>query len=298
MINLENIIIRILSDIKSSISISFTILDLNGNNFFGDDIKPHWNTCPINFGGIEFSLASTVSSKNIKDFSYFIQTLVNSQLEAKVKDFLEGDIDIEDFPFPCGVLIIAGESLLDIADFIYDLFKKKYILNGKNLTVFLPIEDIDELKETSHALHQSISEEISSKIIISIGGIAHSQKDLSNKLKDAKKALKFSPFLPNKVLYYPDMLFEKLLLSISPSERKTFKEEVRKRLSSLDHEALNTAKTVLESNLNMAEASRRLYVHRNTLMYRLDKIAQNTGLDLRMFSDAVKMQLYLFLSDL
>lgn len=68
-------------------------------------------------------------------------------------------------------------------------------------------------------------------------------------------------------------------------------------MKKLDKDAILTIRTVLECNLNLAEASRKLYVHRNTLMYRLNKIYKQTGLDIRNFHDAVIMETILLLKE-
>ena len=68
-----------------------------------------------------------------------------------------------------------------------------------------------------------------------------------------------------------------------------FLKEVFKRgsIESLDHETLFTIQRFFENNLNVSETSRKLFVHRNTLVYRLEKIKKITGLDLREFEDAI-----------
>ena len=65
-----------------------------------------------------------------------------------------------------------------------------------------------------------------------------------------------------------------------------------------DEEMLNTAEEFLESSLNTSETSRKLYLHRNTLIYRLDKIEKSTGLNIRKFSDAITFRLITILSRL
>ena len=69
-----------------------------------------------------------------------------------------------------------------------------------------------------------------------------------------------------------------------------FKEET---LDSIDEETLITIRTFFENNLNLSETSRQLYIHRNTLVYRLDKLQKSTGLDLRVFEDAITFKIAL-----
>ena len=64
-------------------------------------------------------------------------------------------------------------------------------------------------------------------------------------------------------------------------------------LESLDAETLQTIQVFFENNLNVSETSRKLFVHRNTLVYRLDKLQKSTGLDLRVFEDAITFKIAL-----
>ena len=63
------------------------------------------------------------------------------------------------------------------------------------------------------------------------------------------------------------------------------------RISDFDEETLHTVNQFFENNLNVSETSRQLYIHRNTLVYRLDKLQKNTGLDVRIFEDAIKFKI-------
>ena len=65
-----------------------------------------------------------------------------------------------------------------------------------------------------------------------------------------------------------------------------------------DEEILSTAQTFLDNNLNVSETSRKMFLHRNTLNYRLEKIEKTTGLDIRNFSDAMTFRLITILSKL
>ena len=58
-----------------------------------------------------------------------------------------------------------------------------------------------------------------------------------------------------------------------------------------DKEMTDTAEEFLDSSLNVSETARKLYLHRNTLIYRLDKIEKETGLNIRKFSDAITFRL-------
>ena len=83
-------------------------------------------------------------------------------------------------------------------------------------------------------------------------------------------------------------LYEYLEMLMDANAREIFEDE----------EMVNTAEEFLDNSLNVSETSRKLYLHRNTLAYRLDKIEKNTGLNIRKFSDAVTFRLITILSKL
>lgn len=89
---------------------------------------------------------------------------------------------------------------------------------------------------------------------------------------------------------------ERLVYSIPEAERERFVEEIEGLGVVLeDSETMTTLETFFQMNCNVSETAKRLYVHRNTLIYRLDKVKQETGLDVRNFGDAVLMKLALLL---
>ena len=106
------------------------------------------------------------------------------------------------------------------------------------------------------------------------------QLDLDRHMDFMKKKLKLISF--NKYVYLDDKVVLKALLDHVDHELKSF--IFRKYLN--DSMMQDSIKTYLESNQNMSLASKKLYVHRNTLIQRLDKFFQTTGFDVRLFTDA------------
>ncbi|NGZ77119.1 PucR family transcriptional regulator [Saccharibacillus alkalitolerans] len=89
---------------------------------------------------------------------------------------------------------------------------------------------------------------------------------------------------------------ERLVYSVPAKQRERFMEEIEGRAVVLeDSETLTTLETFFRMNCNVSETAKRLYIHRNTLIYRLDKVKQETGLDVRNFGDAVLMRLAVLL---
>ncbi len=121
-------------------------------------------------------------------------------------------------------------------------------------------------------------------------------------LKNCEAALKLSALLPGdgRVISCGDLSFEKLLYSVSEEAAREFLVErvPDADLFVLDNEMKNTIRTLFENELNIADTAKALFIHRNTLVYRLEKFQKQTGLDLKKFDDAVVCRTALILSEL
>ena len=135
------------------------------------------------------------------------------------------------------------------------------------------------------------------KPVVGIGTIAKNVKELPLAYQNAKTALDIGTiFEPQKsVLNYENLGIGRLLYQLPVTLCDMFLKEVFKSgsLASLDQEILNTILAFFDNNLNVSETSRKLFIHRNTLVYRLDKIKKLTGLDLREFDNAITFKVAL-----
>ncbi|MCR4798187.1 MAG: helix-turn-helix domain-containing protein, partial [Lachnospiraceae bacterium] len=98
---------------------------------------------------------------------------------------------------------------------------------------------------------------------------------------------------------YHDLSLEKLMYSVPGEDAREYLTDNLSSadISALDNEMRSTIKALFQNQLNLADAAKDLYIHRNTLVYRLDKIEKLTGLDLRKFDDAVCCKVALILSE-
>ena len=127
--------------------------------------------------------------------------------------------------------------------------------------------------------------------MVGIGTVVDSIKDLARSFKEAQVALEVGKVFDTEttIVSYNNLGIARLIYQLPTTLCDMFLKEVFKRgsIDSLDHETLFTIQRFFENNLNVSETSRKLFVHRNTLVYRLEKIKKITGLDLREFEDAI-----------
>ncbi len=166
--------------------------------------------------------------------------------------------------------------------------------------------DSDEYQsstEYAHFLRQSIYEETGVQVKISIGGTVKTLSDLSASFVQAMTAVRMSSAIDSRgeIHSFKEYVLIKMLEDLPKYKLNEYLEVLMDsgaREIFEDNEMTDTAEEFLENSLNVSETSRKLYLHRNTLTYRLDKIEKATGLNIRNFSDAVTFRLITVLSKL
>ena len=148
-----------------------------------------------------------------------------------------------------------------------------------------------EIMDTARNIVATLSEEHSVKARVSIGSVIADLKNISNSYKEAKMALEVGKIFDEEkdILSYSHLGIGRLIYQLPMTLCKIFMDEILKdiKVEQLEEETLNTINKFFENHLNVSETSRQLYIHRNTLVYRLDKLQKLTGLDLRTFEAAV-----------
>ena len=148
-----------------------------------------------------------------------------------------------------------------------------------------------ESESIAKDIASTLNSEFFVKAMIGIGAPADEIKDLSRSYKEAQIALEVGKVFDEgkEVLNYKNLGIGRIIYQLPTTLCEVFLQEVFKKgaLESLDRESLMTVQSFFENNLNVSETSRKLFIHRNTLVYRLDKIERLTGLDLREFGHAI-----------
>ena len=157
--------------------------------------------------------------------------------------------------------------------------------------------DIREIEKLARSIADTLGTEFYAKVAIGIGTAVDNIKDLARSYKEAQTAIEVGKVFDTEktVISYENLGIGRLIYQLPTTLCEMFLQEVFKygSLESLDHETLMTIQCFFENNLNVSETSRKLFVHRNTLVYRLEKIRKLTGLDLREFDNAITLKVAL-----
>lgn len=171
-------------------------------------------------------------------------------------------------------------------------------VDEKNIVVVKELSDQDgyeELEKTARMLVDMLS-----TVRVSYGTIVSQLKDVSKSYKEARMAMDVGEiFYPEKtVVAYHTLGLGRLIYQLPLSLCRMFMVEVlgENLPNTFDEETLTTIEKFFENNLNVSETARQLFVHRNTLVYRLEKLEKTTGLDIRIFENALVFQIALMVA--
>ncbi len=193
-------------------------------------------------------------------------------------------------------------SSIDMVRSVYTQRPKDFItaVDEKNTIIVREVkenETYEDLAKAAKVLNEMLAGENLPKTKIALGTIVSELKDVSRSYKEAKMALDVGKIFyeERSVVAYSSLGIGRLIYQLPIPLCKMFIREIfeGKSPDDFDEETLTTINKFFENNLNVSETSRQLYIHRNTLVYRLDKLQKSTGLDLRVFEDAITFKIAL-----
>ena len=158
----------------------------------------------------------------------------------------------------------------------------------KQITATTSTKEIEKMAKT---MEKTLKDELGVKAVIGFGTVAEHLRSLADSYKEAQTAIDVGKVFDTEksIINYENLGIGRLIYQLPTTLCDIFLSEVFKKnsIDSLDQETLFTINKFFENNLNVSETSRKLFVHRNTLVYRLEKIKKLTGLDLREFDHAI-----------
>ena len=196
-----------------------------------------------------------------------------------VRQLGHGDVATVDVP--------SGMFPDKLQDFVLSI-NETDIAVVKQITANTTGEDLDKI---ARSIEDTLKNELYLKTVIGIGTVAEHLRELADSYKEAQTAIDVGKVFDTEksIINYENLGIGRLIYQLPTTLCEIFLSEVFKKnsIDSLDQETLFTINKFFENNLNVSETSRKLFVHRNTLVYRLEKIKKLTGLDLRQFDHAI-----------
>ena len=245
-----------------------------------------------------------VSINNIKtlydekhDKATFVKNII-------LDNILPGDIYIKSRELHFGndvqrvVFLVRQQAPADVAaiDGMFPDKQKDFVLHISETDIVVVKEvkagsEIKDLIKLADSIEETLLSELSVKCLIGIGSVSSQMKDIAKSFKEATTAIEVGAVFDTEknIISFENLGIGRLIYQLPITLCEMFLSEVFRKgsIDSLDQETLFTIQKFFENNLNVSETSRKLFVHRNTLVYRLEKIKKLTGLDLREFDHAI-----------
>ena len=191
---------------------------------------------------------------------------------------------------------VPDVSAVDVMTNLYPDRQTDFVLSLSETDVALVKQlsehtDARDVYKIAQNIQETLLRELGIKTVVGMGTVVGHVRDLARSYKEAQVAIEVGKVFDTErsIINYENLGIGRLIYQLPTTLCEMFLKEVFKRgsIDSLDHETLFTIQRFFENSLNVSETSRKLFVHRNTLVYRLEKIKKITGLDLREFEDAI-----------
>ncbi len=221
--------------------------------------------------------------------------LLTFDLHQKARE-LHVDIDIPRAVFYIKSQESSGISIYEVVQNMFPDKEKDFVINidTNNIVLIKELKEVlnsEELEAMAQTIVDTVNAEAMNSILIGLSTVATNIDELNNSYKEAQIALEVGKVFDEEksILNYDSLGIGRLIYQLPIKLCELFLKEVFKKgdISTLDDETILTINKFFENDLNVSETSRQLFVHRNTLVYRLEKIMKLTGLDLRKFDQAI-----------
>ena len=249
----------------------------------------------------------SVALSNLQQFYDEMYDRNNFVKNVVLDNILPGDIQLKarELHFNSSVtrvvflIRIVASNDVSAFDVIQNLFpdkSKDFVFTISETDIVLikevrPNIESGDLEKLAFSIADTLLSEFYTRVNIGVGTVVDNVRNLAVSFREAQIALEVGKVFDTdkSIISYENLGIARLIYHLPTNLCETFLKEVFKKgsIESLDQETLFTIQKFFENNLNVSETSRKLFVHRNTLVYRLEKIKKLTGLDLREFDHAI-----------
>lgn len=248
----------------------------------------------VSFSGIKQYYDEKYDRSNFMK-NVILDNILPGDIFVKARE-LHFSMDVSRVVLLIRVLTVNDISVYDVIQNLFPDKQKDFVFNVSENDIVLVKEiksgiESSDLEKLALSIVDTLGSEFYTRVSVGIGTGVSNIKDLARSFKEAQVALEVGKVFDTEkaIISYDNLGIARLIYQLPTTLCDMFLREVFKRgsIESLDQETLFTIQKFFENNLNVSETSRKLFVHRNTLVYRLEKIKKLTGLDLREFDHAI-----------
>lgn len=192
------------------------------------------------------------------------------------------------------------DTLTEILKNLFPSRSKTYLvpMSENRIAVLRPLkagETTDSMRQIARTIVDTLNMEALTHVQLSYSSVIDTLAELSSAFRETSLALQVGKLFYSEQTVFPynELGIGRLIYQLPVSICERFLEEIfgKEIPEAFDDETTATINRFFQNNLNIAETSRQLHMHRNTLIYRLEQIQKRTGLDLRTFEDAMTFKI-------
>ncbi|MBW9145020.1 helix-turn-helix domain-containing protein [Clostridium sp. CM027] len=293
-----------LKDLSHSSNIPFDIVTEDGIALYISDLNIE-NSNITNFTIMLGRVKGIISlEKKYENCTFLLKYVIENKYtqhfltkEQAVIDILENreiSIDNINYNLPflkdgCYIILISSDgSNYESLNIIKQIYDKEPVVSLIYNDSIIVIGDFAEIQEHTESIKESISSDLYCKCYLSYGDRAYDINEFKKAYNDAVQCMQLGKKFDIKdhIFSYNKMLFEKIVYNIDIKIKQELLYMLKDKFDAFDGEMISTIEQFVNCGLNISDAARKIYVHRNTLIYRLDKIKKETNFDIRNFKDA------------
>ena len=276
---------------------------------FGSPLRPEYAVfvTGTDDAAVREAVILSIALNNVKQHHDEKYDKVNFIKNVLLDNVLPGDIYLKaremkfngDVSRVCMIVKVTSKSDASAFEVIQGLFpdkSKDFVININETDIAIVKEirkdtDPKSLEKLAASIVDTLSGEYYTHSVVGVGSAVTGVRELARSFKETQIAIEVSKVFDTEknIITYDHLGIARLVYQLPTTLCETFLKEVFKKgsVETMDQETLFTIQKFFENSLNVSETSRKLFVHRNTLVYRLEKIKKITGLDLREFEDAI-----------
>jgi sugar diacid utilization regulator len=293
-----------LKDLSHSSNIPFNLVTEDGTVLYISDLdieNSHITNLAIMLGQVKGIISLEKKYENCTALlKYIIENKYTEHFSTKeqaVIDILEnrdvslGDINLN-LPFlenGCYIILISvDESKYEALNIIKQIYDNEPIVSLIYNDSIIVLGDFDEIDEHTKSIKESISSNLYCECYVSYGDKIYDAPGIKKAYNDATLCIEFGRkfYKKDNIFNCNELLFEKIVYNVDSKVKQEMLHMFKDKFDALDNEMIFTIEQFVGCGLNISDAAKKLYVHRNTLIYRLDKIKKETTFDIRNFKEA------------
>ena len=210
-----------------------------------------------------------------------------------VEEIIEGkrqweSLELESITNAKNMILIESNNKNEVFEIVKNTYDTREVYVGEVYDRIILVGELEDVIDHAFSLKETIDHILGSKCKISIASFENNYKEFIRAYNNNLVALKIGRKFQIKPEIYDikNMYLEKAIYNLSNEYIDELKEEYKDIFSGFNHELIQTLEEILKCDLSLTKAAKKLFVHRNTLMYRIEKIKKETGFDIRNFKEA------------